>query len=61
MLVVYLLYIEGSESLAPKIGQFSLGTWRNMAMAALEVTTVILLFLPQANYRASTRGQRSAA
>jgi cobalamin synthase len=47
--VAGLLLVNTSDALAPQFGGFLLGNLRNAAIAALELSTVVLLFLPSAN------------
>jgi hypothetical protein len=60
-LVVGLLLAHSSESFGPLLHNFPLATARNAMVVALQITTVVLLFLPSANRWFSMRGEPSAA
>jgi hypothetical protein len=48
LLVAGLLLAHTSEGFRPQFGNFPLGALRSVAIAALELSTVVLLFLPSA-------------
>jgi hypothetical protein len=47
--VVALLIVHSSESFSPQFGNFPLGAVREALIVALQITTVVILFLPSAN------------